>query len=84
MGGMDYNRIRLKTNSFKADVTKPCGTTRFQKKKRPKIRSKLTLQFEHVLTKVPVKRAAQTTKQATRGDDRAGTQVQKPERLENS
>ena len=36
------------------DETEACGTTSFQKN-RPKIRSNLTWQIEHVLAKVPVK-----------------------------
>ena len=42
------------------------------RKSRPKIRSNLTWQVEHVLAEVPVKKAVHKTKQAARGDDRRG------------
>ena len=43
------------------------------RKNRPKIRSNLLWQIEHVLAKVPVKKAVQKMKQAARGDDGTGT-----------
>ena len=44
----------------------------------------MTWQIEHVLAKVPVRKAVEKTKQAARGDDRAGTRsVKKLQRLEN-
>ena len=54
-------------------------------KQLTKIRSNLTWQIEHVLAKVPAKNAVQKTRQAARGDDRAGTRrTKQPESLENS
>ena len=54
------------------DVTEACGTTSFQKN-RPKIRSNLTWQIEHVFGQSTSQKSVQKTKQAARGDDRTGT-----------
>ena len=54
------------------DLTETCGTTSFQKN-RPKIRSNLTWQTEHVFGQRTCQKAVQRTKQAARGDDRTGT-----------
>ena len=53
-------------------VTEACGTTSFQKN-RPKIRSNLTWQIEHVFGQSTCQKSVQKTKQAARGDDRRGT-----------
>ena len=55
------------------------------KRNRPKIRSNLTWQIEHVLAKVLAKKAVEKMRQAAGGDDRAGTRRTKQlESLENS
>ena len=64
-------------------VTEACGTTSVQKN-RPKIRSNLTWQIEHVFGQSTSQKSVQKTKQAARGDDRTETRNKKPMRLENS
>ena len=68
---------------YQSCVTRPCGTTTFQKK-RPKISSNLTWQIELVLAKVPVKKQFRKRSKLPAETTEREHGVKKPERLEDS